>query len=82
VSFSPAEGSDITSYSKEVIKYTYDRSQRAAGSVGRSVKTLMGPSTYRQWKENILALLSIEGLMSVLDGTCQKPSRGHKLRFK
>jgi hypothetical protein len=36
---------------------------------------------YRQWKENILALLGIEGLMPVIDGTCQKPPQGHKLRF-
>jgi hypothetical protein len=78
----PAVGSDITSYSKEVIKYAYDRSRRAAGSVGRSVKQLTGPSIYRQWKENILALLSIEGLMPVIDGICQKPPQGHKLRFK
>jgi hypothetical protein len=81
-SFSPAVGTDISSYSKECIKYAYNRFRRSAGSAGKGVKQLIGPATYQHWKENILDLLGIEGLMPVIDGTCQKPPRGHKLRFK
>lgn len=80
-SFSPAIGTDVSSDSKERIKHAYNRT-RLSGSASKDVEQLAELSTYNHWKEGIITMLRIEGLMPLLEGTIQKPPRGHKLRFK